>query len=52
MKTEITRWMLVLGAICLGVPAIAQTPAQDVSAVMQGELGTGCNQALTDVGVE
>ena len=52
MKTEITRWMLVLGAICLGVPAIAQTPAQDVSAAMQGELGPGCNQALTDVGVE
>ena len=50
MKTQITRWMLVLGAICLGVPAIAQTPAQDVSAAMQGELGAkvleGCDSEL------
>jgi hypothetical protein len=50
MKAQIISWMLVLGAFCLGGPAIAQTPAQDVTAAMQGDLGTkvleGCESEL------
>jgi hypothetical protein len=41
---------ILLGTICLATPAIAQTPAQDVTAGMQSELGTqvleGCNSEL------
>jgi hypothetical protein len=41
----------MLGVACLTTPAAAQTPAQDVTAAMQGELATqvleGCNTELT-----
>jgi hypothetical protein len=43
--------MLVGGAVCLAAPAVAQTPAQDVTAAMQGQLATqvkeGCSGELT-----
>jgi Cysteine rich repeat len=42
---------VLLGAICLAAPAIAQTPAQDVTAAMQGQLTAqvqeGCSSELT-----
>ncbi|MGH6912517.1 MAG: cysteine rich repeat-containing protein [Geminicoccales bacterium] len=43
--------MLALGVLGMAAPAIAQTPAQDVTAAMQGELGAqvldGCSSELT-----
>jgi hypothetical protein len=51
MRIQITMATVLVGAIYLGAPAIAQTPAQDVSAAMQGELATqvleGCSSELT-----
>jgi hypothetical protein len=46
MKVQITQATVLLGALCLAGPALAQ----DVSAAMQSELGTqvlkGCNSEL------
>lgn len=43
--------LLALGVLAMAAPAIAQTPAQDVTAAMQGELGArvrdGCSSELT-----
>jgi hypothetical protein len=43
--------LLVLAILGVAAPAIAQTPAQDVTAAMQGQLGAqvleGCNNELT-----
>jgi Cysteine rich repeat len=51
MKTHITTAMVLLGAVYLAAPAIAQTPAQDVTATMQGQLSAqvleGCSSELT-----
>ena len=51
MKTRFVATLLMLGVACLVTPAVAQTPAQDVTAAMQGELATqvleGCNSELT-----
>ena len=51
MKSRIVQAFLALGVACLITPASGQTPAQDVSAAMQGELATqvseGCNSKLT-----
>jgi hypothetical protein len=51
MRVQTMSWMLALGAICLAGPAMAQTPAQDVTAVMQGQLGAqvreGCASELS-----
>ena len=51
MKSRIVQAVLGLGVACLITPASGQTPAQDVSAAMQGELATqvseGCNSELT-----
>jgi hypothetical protein len=51
MKIGIGGAILILGVACLVTPAIGQTPAQDVTAAMQGELATqvleGCNSELT-----
>jgi hypothetical protein len=69
MKSRIVQPSLGLGVACLIAPAIGQTPAQGVTAAMQGvevgegrvaqclkghaaELSPGCDQALTDVGVQ
>jgi hypothetical protein len=53
MTIRIVDAVLTLSVACLITPATAQTPAQDVTAAMQGELATiGCNQALTNVGVQ
>ena len=47
---RITSGTLMLGAICMAALAKAQTPAQDVTAVMQGQLGAqvqeGCSSEL------
>jgi hypothetical protein len=51
MTLRIIRAVLMLGVACLIMPAVAQTPAQDVTAAMQGQLATqvleGCNSELT-----
>jgi hypothetical protein len=51
MKAGIFQALLMLGAASLVTPAAGQTPAQDVTAAMQGELATqvleGCNSELT-----
>jgi Cysteine rich repeat len=51
MKSRIVQAFLGLGVACLITPATGQTPAQDVTAAMQGELTThvveGCNSELT-----
>jgi Cysteine rich repeat len=51
MRAQITTAAVLLGVICLAAPAMAQTPAQDVTAVMQNELGAqvreGCSSELT-----
>jgi hypothetical protein len=51
MKVHITRATVLLGVLCLAGPAPAQTPAQDVTATMQGQLGAqvleGCSSELT-----
>ena len=51
MKAQITIAAVLLGIVCLAVPAVAQTPAQDVTAAMQGQLGAqvleGCSKELT-----
>jgi Cysteine rich repeat len=51
MTIRIIRAVLMLGVVCLIMPAVAQTPAQDVTAAMQGQLATqvleGCNSELT-----
>jgi hypothetical protein len=51
MKIQITTATVLLGAVYLGAPAIAQTPAQDVTAAMQGQLSAqvleGCSSELT-----
>jgi hypothetical protein len=89
MKTRFVAALPMLGVACPITPVVAQTPAQDVTAAMQGELATqvlescnselsqycaevevgggrvaqclkdhaaelspGCDQALTDVGVQ
>jgi Cysteine rich repeat len=43
--------LLALGVLGLAAPATAQTPAQDVTAAMQGQLGAqvqqGCSNELT-----
>jgi phytoene/squalene synthetase len=43
--------MVMAGAACLAASAVAQTPAQDVTAAMQGQLATqvkeGCSTELT-----
>ena len=50
MKAQVTSGTLMLGAICMAALAEAQTPAQDVTAVMQGELSAqvqeGCSSEL------
>ena len=51
MKITVRHAVLMLGVACLITPASGQTPAQDVTAAMQGELATqvleGCNSELT-----
>jgi hypothetical protein len=51
MRIQITMATVLCGAIYLGAPAIAQTPTQDVTAAMQGQLATqvseGCSSELT-----
>jgi hypothetical protein len=51
MTIRIIRAVLMLGVACVIMPAVAQTPAQDVTAAMQGQLATqvleGCNSELT-----
>ena len=51
MKTKSLYALLALSVACLSAPAHAQTPAQDVTAAMQGQLGTqvveGCKTELT-----
>ena len=51
MKFEVTMASVLLGAIYLAASAIAQTPAQDVTAAMQGQLAAqvqeGCSTELT-----
>jgi hypothetical protein len=51
MKVQITSGTLMVGAICMAALAKAQTPAQDVTAAMQGQLSAqvleGCNSELT-----
>jgi hypothetical protein len=51
MKSRIVQAFLGLGVACLITPAAGQTPAQDVTAAMQGELATqvleGCNSELS-----
>ena len=50
MKAQVTSGTLMLGAICMAALGEAQTPAQDVTAVMQGELSAqvqeGCSSEL------
>lgn len=50
MRSRILQAFLGLGVACLITPAAGQTPAQDVTAAMQGELATqvleGCNSEL------
>jgi hypothetical protein len=50
MKTRFVAALLMLGVACLVTPAVAQTPAQDVTAAMRGELAAqvleGCNSEL------
>ena len=52
MQARFVATLLMLGVACLVAPAGAQTPAQDVTAAMQGELATqvleGCNSELTE----
>ena len=40
MTSRIVQVFLGLGVACLVTPASGQTPAQDVTAAMQGELAT------------
>jgi hypothetical protein len=51
MKIKIVRAALGLGVACLIALAAGQTPAQDVTAAMRGELASevidGCNSELT-----
>ena len=51
MKIRIVQAVLMLGATWLVAPATAQTPAQDVTAAMQGRLSAqvleGCSSELT-----
>lgn len=51
MKNRIAQAFLKLGVACLITPAVGQTPAQDVTAAMQGELASqvleGWNSELT-----
>jgi Cysteine rich repeat len=51
MKSRIVHAFLGLGIACLITPANGQTPAQDVTAAMQGQLGAqvreGCSGELT-----
>jgi Cysteine rich repeat len=51
MRIQITTATVVWGAVHLAAPAIAQTPAQDVTATMQGQLSAqvleGCSSELT-----
>ena len=51
MKSRFVQVVLGLVVACLITPAAGQTPAQDVTAAMQGELATqvldGCNSELS-----
>jgi hypothetical protein len=51
MAIRVIRAVLMLGVACVATPATAQTPSQDVTAAMQGELATqvldSCNGELT-----
>jgi Cysteine rich repeat len=51
MKVRIVQAVLMLGVACLTTPAGGQTPAQDVTAAMQGQLATqvrdGCSSELS-----
>jgi hypothetical protein len=50
MKVRVVQAVLMLGVAGVIMPAAAQTPAQDVTAAMQGQLATqvreGCNSEL------
>jgi hypothetical protein len=56
MKIRIVQVLLMLGATWLVAPAKAQTPAQDVTAAMQGQLSAqvveGCSEELTQLCAE
>lgn len=45
MKRRIVQGSLMLGVACVITPATAQTPAQDVTAAMQGQLATQVREA-------
>jgi hypothetical protein len=51
MKIRAIQAALMLGVACLIAPVAGQTPAQDVTAAMQGQLATqvqeGCSSELT-----
>jgi hypothetical protein len=51
MTVRIVEALVMLGVSCLITPTTAQTPAQDVTAAMQGEVAAqvleGCNSELT-----
>ena len=50
MQVSITSAILIPGALILWTPSLAQTPAQDVTAAMQGQLAAdvvqGCKSEL------
>ncbi len=47
MRTRVVRTLLMLGVACLMTPACAQTPAEDVTAAMQGQLAAQVSEACS-----